>query len=58
MYVCNRTFVKEVELDFKNTNSHLRKRDGEVEQKPEVDHLHVRGLWEGIRHTDEPWQKE
>ena len=34
--------------------SHLCKRDGEVEEQPELGHLDVRGLWQGIRYTDEP----
>ena len=47
MYVCKRTFVRElVEFRFRKVdNSHLSKRDGEVEEQLELGHLDVRGLW-------------
>ena len=59
MYVCKRTFVRElVEFRFRKVdNSHLCKRDGEVEEQPKVDHLDVRGLWQSIRYADEPEKK-
>ena len=37
---------------------HLCKRDCKVEQEPDVDHLDVRGLWQSIGHTYEPFWKE
>ena len=30
------------------SKNHLCKGDGEVEQEPDVNHLHIRGLGEGI----------
>ena len=33
---------------------YLGKWDGEVKQEPNVDHLYIRGLWEGVGHADKP----
>ena len=33
---------------------YLGKWDGEVKQEPNVDHIDIRGLWEGVGHADKP----
>ena len=55
MYVCKSTFVFKKQVRFgQNIYGHLCKRDCKVEQEPDVDHLDVRGLRQGVRHTYKP----